>query len=83
MVNANKVGLASALTLSLLYIVCLVFALTLPALYLFGVSNFIHINITGLSTANITFVSSVLGLVISIAIGWLFGYLTVSIYNKL
>lgn len=79
----NKAGVSAAITIGIAYLICLVIAVVGPAAYLSGANKLLHVNLANLGVANITFGSSILGLVIWLVIGWIFGYLFMAVYEKL
>ena len=79
----NKAGVSAAITIGIAYLLCLVIALVWPATYIFGAGTLLHLSLGNIGVANITFGSSVIGFVLWLIIGWIFGYLFMAVYKKL
>ena len=82
--EANKVGVTLSITFGVLYVACVIVALALPEFYLFLAKNFIYYGAAMSNTAmTLGFSGILVGLLESLVLGWIIGYLFVSVYNML
>ncbi len=83
MKEPNKTGLTTAITASILSLLCILLVVILPGFYLLLAQNFLHfVGVEG-AAIKMTFGRAILGLVESFVIGYLIGYLFSYINLKL
>lgn len=83
--NANFVALSLGITISIVYIVCLIFVAIFPLQTIITFGNyFVHgIDISSIATKNITISSSIIGLVLVFLSSAVSGYIFAFVYNWL
>jgi hypothetical protein len=81
-INANKIGIASAITFGLLWAVCSAVVHLLPQPMMMITGHMIHSDLSELGW-NLTFSSFLMGLVAWAALAGISGWLIASIYNRI
>lgn len=82
--NINATGIALAITLTLLNLVCLLLLMIVPnfALSLFG--SFMHgVDLTQISITPVLGINTFIGIIVTFVGGYLIGVVFAALYNKL
>lgn len=78
----NVTANATAVTIAVIYIVCVAAVVLLPDLSLTIAQSWVHgLDLSKIYAVNVSLGSFILGLVTSTAGGWLIGYIFATVYN--
>lgn len=81
-INSMKFGIASAISASILWIICSVLVIFLPSMMLSMSGDMVHMQLNNMGW-NLTFIGAVKGLIAWFAMAGLAGWILAGIYNRL